>query len=132
MSIDAEKVAKAVMTRREQFVSTEYDGNDEIAGESINEHALKTVIAQEIAAAVGWRPIEIAPKERGHKILLYSPTEGMAVSEWHPDWDCWAVIVDNLYVGDDDANPLYLKFPSYWMPLPNPPEAIIVSPPSRQ
>jgi hypothetical protein len=47
----------------------------------------------------------------------------MAVSEWHPEWDCWTVIVDNVYVGDDDANPLYLKFPSHWMPLPNPPES---------
>jgi hypothetical protein len=124
MSIDAEKVAKAVLTWREQFVADEYDGNDELAGESLNDHALKTVIAQEISAATRWQPIETAPKERGRKLLLYSPAEGMAVSEWHREWESWVVIVDNVfvYVDDDDTGPLYLRFPTHWMPLPNPPE----------
>lgn len=75
-----------------------------------------------------WKPIETAPKD-GTRILLWFPNDAVAVSGlWYKypeeregphvfsesffDWS-----VDNDLIIMDDLN----KYPTHWMPLPEPP-----------
>lgn len=95
------------------------------------------VEAQQAAGLMAWRPIDTAPKDGQKVILFYLNSHNNArtvMARWmtdeeaaETDWDgdglkCgWYEVIDNwdeyIYVA------IYQGEPTYWMPLPDVPEA---------
>ena len=86
---------------------------------------------QSIACTNGWRPIETAPKDE--IILVYGNTktgdqaefgQRMAVAKYAMDYNFVNLGSRPLFiyaVGHETKIDKYI-WPSYWMPLPNPPK----------
>jgi len=76
-------------------------------------------LADRIRSIVGvmkpeWQPIATAPKD-GTKVLVFcvrEPKPLIACSEWVPNCGNWAVVGCDKFIRD----------PSHWMPLPEPPK----------
>jgi len=68
-----------------------------------------------------WQPIETAPKD-GTPILVYEEDWGYPISiRWHQPWQKWVLNGVLLDLGSWGQ-------PQIWMPLPEPPITIALSP----
>lgn len=66
-----------------------------------------------------WKPIETAPKD-GTDVLLFA-NDSIAIAAWQTDWPNrgeWATGYSCADYGD-----YYVKNPTHWMSLPEPPAA---------
>ena len=113
--LDPERLVMAWMsemegfaTRGERFMDTITDGNDvapwlHAACQVGIDAALRS--APPVGARVaGWQPIETAPKDGVTEVLMYDPDLGMAV--WPSSSSPWPNV-------------------THWMPLPEPPAALL-------
>lgn len=64
-----------------------------------------------------WQPIETAPKKLAwNEYILGSDGSRSFAMEWVEDDNCWADVWDRI------DGEYHERFPTHWMPLPDPPQ----------